>query len=72
MARSNKMDSASSQFFIMHEDYSSLDGKYAAFGWVTSGMEFVDQICEYTPVIDTNGTVRAESQPQIVSVRVIE
>ena len=72
MARSNKMDSASSQFFIMHEDYSSLDGKYAAFGWVTSGMEFVDQICEYTPVIDANGTVRAESQPQIVSVRVIK
>ena len=72
MARSNKMDSASSQFFIMHEDYPSLDGKYAAFGWVTSGMEFVDQICEYTVVIDSNGTVRTADQPQIISVRVIE
>ena len=72
MARSNKKDSASSQFFIMHKDYPSLDGQYAAFGWVTSGMEFVDQICEYTIVIDSNGTVRAENQPQIISVRVIE
>ena len=72
MARSNKMDSASSQFFIMHETSPHLDGKYAAFGWVTSGMEFVDQICEYSIVIDSNGTVRPADQPQIISIRVIE
>ncbi|MFI3249668.1 MAG: peptidylprolyl isomerase [Eubacteriales bacterium] len=44
MARSQSMDSASSQFFIMHADYPSLDGSYAAFGMVTSGMEVVDAI----------------------------
>ncbi|MBQ9833157.1 MAG: peptidylprolyl isomerase [Clostridia bacterium] len=37
-------DSASSQFFIVHEDYPSLDGQYAAFGKVTSGIEVVDAI----------------------------
>jgi len=72
MARAKAMNSASSQFFIMHEESPHLDGQYAAFGWVTSGMEFVDQICEYTPVIDTDGTVRPESQPQIISVRIVE
>lgn len=38
------MDSASSQFFIMHADYPSLNGNYAAFGSVISGMEYVDAI----------------------------
>ncbi len=38
------MDSASSQFFIMHETTSSLDGQYAAFGRVTDGMDVVDKI----------------------------
>lgn len=44
MARSANMDSASSQFFIMHADSLFLDGKYAAFGKVISGVESVDQI----------------------------
>lgn len=45
MARTNQnMDSASSQFFIMHADADSLNGQYAAFGKVTSGMEYVDAI----------------------------
>lgn len=70
MARSgNSMDSASSQFFIMHKDNSSLDGKYAAFGKVTEGMDVVDAIAETTPVQDSNGTVAAEDQPKIVSIR---
>lgn len=38
------MDSAGSQFFIMHADASHLDGLYAAFGRVTSGMDIVDEI----------------------------
>lgn len=38
------MDSASSQFFIMHEDAPHLDGQYAAFGEVTEGMDVVDEI----------------------------
>ena len=44
MARSMNMDSAGSQFFIMHEDAPHLDGQYAAFGRVVEGMEIVDEI----------------------------
>ena len=44
MARSRDFDSASSQFFIMHEDAPHLDGQYAAFGHVTEGMDVVDRI----------------------------
>lgn len=44
MARSMENDSAGSQFFIMHADVPDLDGKYAAFGKVISGIETVDQI----------------------------
>lgn len=44
MARAFDPNSASSQFFIMHEDAPHLDGQYAAFGKVVSGMETVDEI----------------------------
>ncbi len=44
MARSQLMDSAGSQFFIMHEDAPFLDGQYAAFGKVVSGQDVVDEI----------------------------
>lgn len=44
MARSYDPNSASSQFFIMHENAPHLDGQYAAFGKVVSGMETVDEI----------------------------
>lgn len=44
MARTNVKDSASSQFFICHEDSTFLDGEYAAFGVVTEGMDVVDRI----------------------------
>ena len=64
-------NSASSQFFIMHVDYPSLDGKYAAFGWVTSGMEFIDQICEDAKPTDNNGTIPASDQPVIETIRVV-
>ena len=46
MARSKHPDSASSQFFIMHEDSPHLDGQYAAFGKVIEGMEAVDEIAQ--------------------------
>ena len=72
MARSADPDSASSQFFIMHADAPYLDGQYAAFGKVISGMEVVDAICEKTPVTDWNGTVAREKQPVIISVRQID
>lgn len=46
MARSMNPNSAGSQFFIMHEDAPHLDGQYAAFGKVVSGMEAVDEIAQ--------------------------
>ncbi len=72
MARSTLPDSASSQFFIMHQDGTALDGQYACFGYVTSGMEIVDEICENAVVIDGNGTVPSENQPVIESVEVVD
>ena len=44
MARSNDPDSASSQFFIVHQDSTYLDGNYAAFGKVFAGLDVVDKI----------------------------
>ncbi len=44
MARSQSPDSASSQFFIVHQDSPNLDGQYSAFGKVVSGLDVVDQI----------------------------
>ena len=44
MARAMNPNSASSQFFIMHADAPHLDGAYAAFGYVTEGIEVVDEI----------------------------
>lgn len=64
------LNSASSQFFIVHQDSLFLDGQYAAFGHVTSGMEVVDAIAANTPVVDKNGTVPPEYQPVIIAVRV--
>lgn len=72
MARSQDMDSASSQFFIVQSDSTFLDGQYAGFGTVTEGMDIVDQICKDTPVQDSNGTVSASDQPVIESVKVID
>ena len=72
MARSSAPDSASSQFFIMHQAASHLNGSYAAFGHVLSGMEVVDAICANTPVTDSNGTVAAANQPVITSITVID
>ena len=68
MARATDYDSASSQFFIVQSDSTSLDGKYACFGYVTEGMEYVDAICADAEPIDNNGTIPAEAQPVISSI----
>lgn len=68
MARSQSYDSASSQFFIMHEDTPSLDGQYAAFGCAYSGMDIVDKICDDVKTEDSNGTVSKKNQPVIESI----
>lgn len=74
MAREgSNMDSASSQFFIVHKDSTgALDNKYAAFGRVTEGMEIVDHICEDAQPLDTNGTIDKFEQPVIKSIKVTE
>lgn len=72
MARSSAYNSASSQFFIVHEDSRFLDGQYAGFGKVTEGMEIVDRICEDTPVVDDNGTVLKGNQPIIEKITMID
>lgn len=72
MARSSDYDSASSQFFIVQQDSTYLDGQYACFGYVTNGMDVVDAICDNTPVTDDNGTVEAANQPVIESVKIVD
>ncbi|SOY28058.1 Peptidyl-prolyl cis-trans isomerase A precursor [Acetatifactor muris] len=73
MARSSKMNSASSQFFIVHQDSTFLDGEYACFGYVTEGMEVVDAVCEGEwPFIDGDGIIQKDSQPVIESIKVID
>ena len=73
MARgSYDYNSASSQFFIVQTTYPSLDGQYASFGKVISGINIVDKICKDTKVEDNNGTVLKENQPIITKVYVVE
>lgn len=72
MARAQDPNSASSQFFIMHQDAPHLDGLYAAFGCVTEGIEIVDAICEDAQPVDDNGTIPAEAQPVIESITILE
>lgn len=72
MARSQFYDSASSQFFIVHQDSTFLDGEYAAFGYVTEGMDIVDDICTNTTGQDKNGVVPMENRPIIESIKVID
>ena len=72
MARSSDNDSASSQFFIVQSDSEYLDGQYAGFGNVISGMDIVDKICKDTPVTDTNGTVEKSNQPVIEKIEVLD
>lgn len=72
MARSNDYNSASSQFFIVHQDSTFLDGQYAVFGYVTEGIEVVDAVCEAAQPVDGNGTILAEEQPVITSIEIFE
>ena len=67
MARTSVPDSASSQFFIMHQAAPHLDGQYAAFGKVTKGIEVVDKIA----TVETN-FMDAPIEPQVIeSIRII-
>ncbi len=68
MARSGDPNSAGSQFFITHGDASFLDGDYAAFGRVVSGMEVVDEIAG----VATDGADRPLEEVAIETVRIID
>ena len=70
MARSQAPNSASSQFFICHADSDFLDGEYAAFGVVTEGLDVVDAVCTKAQPTDDNGTIPAEAQPVINSIKI--
>ena len=74
MARSQNMDSASSQFFICVGDASFLDGQYAAFGWTADeeSLQIVCQIAADARPVDNNGTIPAAQQPVIESVTVVD
>ena len=72
MARGNAYNSGSCQFFIVHETSPHLDGSYAAFGRVTSGIEIVDKICTEAEPTDNNGTIAKADQPRIASITVRE
>lgn len=64
MARTQVMDSASSQFFICYSDSCTfLDGNYAAFGKVTEGMEVVDQFLEVPRAMGMDGDMSAPTSP---------
>ena len=71
MARARSYDSASSQFFIVQQDSVYLDGQYAAFGYVTDGMEVVDAIAADAVPTDKNGTILPENQPVITSITIV-
>ena len=71
MARSRDFNSASSQFFIVHQDATFLDEEYAGFGYVVEGMDVVDQIAVDAQPVDGNGTIPAADQPVIASMKVI-
>jgi len=70
MARSEDFNSASSQFFIVHEDSTYLDGSYAVFGYVTDGMDVVDQLCADAKPTDSNGSIAPEAQPVITFIQI--
>jgi peptidyl-prolyl cis-trans isomerase B (cyclophilin B) len=67
-ARSQDPNSASSQFFLMHQDSASLDGQYSAFGEIVSGIEVVDKIVT-TGDAGNNGAVEPKSAIVLKTVR---
>ena len=70
MARTQIYNSATSQFFIMHETKPHLDGKYAAFGCVIEGIEVVDAICAQAQPVDNNGSIAQSDQPVIKNIMI--
>ena len=57
MARSNNKNSATSQFFIVHETSAHLNGEYASFGYVIAGMDVVDKIAACDEFLEQGSTM---------------
>ena len=72
MARSQDMNSASSQFFICFDDCSFLDGSYAAFGKVIEGMENVDALCDVPRTFSMSGEMASPVEPVVIKEMVVE
>ncbi|MBR4578785.1 MAG: peptidylprolyl isomerase [Oscillospiraceae bacterium] len=70
MARDTNKDSASCRFYIMQSDQTFLDGDFAVFGYVSSGMEIVDQIAAGAHTIGADGYIAESNQPVITSMKV--
>ena len=68
MARAQDPNSASSQFFIMHQDGTFLDGQYAAFGHVVEGMDVVDEIAN----VRTNAMDKPLDVQRMKCVRIVD
>lgn len=66
MARSSSFNSASSQFFICYSDATFLDGQYAAFGIVISGMEVVDSFLEIERTMGSDGALSKPVEPIVI------
>ncbi len=66
MARASSYNSASSQFFICYSDATFLDGQYAAFGMVISGMEVVDSFLEIERTIGSDGALSRPVEPIVI------
>lgn len=66
MARSSHPDSASSQFFICYDDASFLDGQYAAFGKVISGMNVIDDFTKTEMEVNNAGELASPKEPIVI------
>ncbi len=71
MARGVNKNSASCQFYILQTDNRFLDGEFAVFGKVTSGLEIVDRIASTVPVTGSDGHITVDNQPVISSAKVV-
>ncbi len=80
MARADSFDSATNQFFIMLDSNSNLNGSYASFGWVTSGMnilEYIESNIMFHALEENSngynmGFLKEEYQPIIEYIKVVD
>lgn len=72
MARSTHYNSASCQFYILTEDATYLDGDFAVFGYVITGINVVDNICAGVVPMNSDGYIAVANQPVIKEINVLD